>query len=50
MDLTLNEIGYWLALYTIPQCGIHTALLLLKKFKTPKEILSALENELLKSR
>ncbi|WP_083429779.1 DNA-processing protein DprA [Rickettsiella grylli] len=49
MDRALDEIGYWLALYTIPQCGIHTALLLLKKFKTPKEILSASYDELIQA-
>src|SRR5436190_2481708 len=41
MDLTLDEIGYWLALYTVPRCGLSTITALLKKFTTPKEILLA---------
>ena len=41
MDLTLDEIGYWLALYTIPRCGLNTISALLKKFNTPQQILLA---------
>lgn len=47
MDLTLNEIGYWLALYTIPRCGLSTVSMLLKTFASPKQILSASYEELL---
>ena len=47
MDLTLNEIGYWLALYTVPRCGFSTVSMLLKKFTTPKQILLASHEELL---
>ncbi|WP_342219794.1 DNA-processing protein DprA [Rickettsiella endosymbiont of Miltochrista miniata] len=47
MDLTLNEIGYWLALYTIPRCGLSTVSMLLKKFANPKQILLASYKELL---
>lgn len=41
MDKVQDEIGYWLALYTIPRCGLSTISALLKKFTTPKEILLA---------
>jgi DNA processing protein len=47
MDLTLNEIGYWLALYTVPRCGLSTVSMLLKKFDNPKQILLATYEELL---
>lgn len=47
MDLTLDEIGYWLALYTIPRCGLNTVSMLLKRFANPKEILLASYQELL---
>ena len=47
MDLTLNEIGYWLALYTVPRCGLSTVSMLLKKFDNPKQILLASYEELL---
>ena len=47
MDLTLNEIGYWLALYTVPRCGFSSVSTLLKKFTTPKQILLASHEELL---
>ena len=47
MDLTLNEIGYWLALYTIPRCGLSTVSMLLKKFANPKQILLASYKELI---
>ena len=47
MDLMLEEIGYWLALYTVPRCGLSTVSMLLKKFTTPKRILLASPEELL---
>jgi DNA processing protein len=47
MDLMLDEIGYWLALYTVPRCGLSTVSVLLKKFTSPKQILSASPKELL---
>lgn len=47
MDLTLDEIGYWLALYTIPRCGLSAVSMLLKKFANPKQILLASYEELL---
>lgn len=47
MDMTLDEIGYWLALYTVPRCGLSTVLALLKKFANPKQILSTSYSELL---
>ena len=47
MDLTLNEIGFWLALYTVPRCGLSTVSMLLKKFDNPKQILLASYEELL---
>ncbi|MEN9450291.1 MAG: hypothetical protein RJA83_905 [Pseudomonadota bacterium] len=47
MDLTLDEIGYWLALYTIPRCGLSAVSMLLKKFANPKQILLASYKELL---
>lgn len=47
MDLKLNEIGYWLALYTVPRCGSTTVSMLLKKFTTPQRILLASHKELL---
>ena len=47
MDLTLDEIGYWLALYTVPRCGLNTVSMLLKRFANPKEILLASYQELL---
>lgn len=39
MEVMLDEIRYWLALYTVPRCGLSTISVLLKKFTTPKEIL-----------
>mgnify|MGYP006360351951 FL=1 len=47
MDTTLDELRYWLALYTIPRCGLTTVLTLLKTFLTPKEILLASREALL---
>ena len=47
MDTTLDELRYWLALYTIPRCGLTTVLTLLKTFSTPKEILLASREALL---
>lgn len=47
MNLTLDELGYWLALYTVPRCGLCTISVLLKKFTTPKQILLASYEELL---
>lgn len=47
MDLTLDELGYWLALHTIPRCGLSTISKLLKKFNTPKQILLASHRALL---
>lgn len=47
MDLTLNEIGYWLALYTVPRCGLSTVSMLLEKFTNPKQILLSSYEELL---
>lgn len=47
MDLTLDELGYWLALHTIPRCGLSTISTLLKKFNTPKQILLASHRALL---
>lgn len=47
MDLTLNEIGYWLALYTVPRCGLSTVSMLLEKFANPKQILLSSYEELL---
>jgi DNA processing protein len=41
MDMTSDEIGYWLALYTVPRCGLSTVSMLLKKFANPKQILLA---------
>lgn len=49
MDRALDEIGYWLALYTVPRCGVRTALMLLKKFTTPKEILLTPYEELIQA-
>lgn len=47
MDMTLDEIGYWLALYTVPRCGFSAVSVLLKKFTNPKQILLASYEELL---
>lgn len=47
MDMTLDEIGYWLALYTVPRCGLSTISVLLKKFCNPKQILLASYSEIL---
>lgn len=47
MDLMLGEIGYWLALYTVPRCGLSTVSMLLKKFASPKQILLASYEDLL---
>lgn len=47
MDLMLDEIGYWLALHTVPRCGLSTISTLLKKFSTPKQILLASHKVLL---
>lgn len=47
MDITLDELRYWLALSAIPRCGLVTVLALLKIFSTPKEILLASREELL---
>lgn len=47
MDLSLNEIGYWLALYTVPRCGLSAVSMLLEKFANPKQILLASYEELL---
>jgi DNA processing protein len=47
MDTILDELRYWLALYTIPRCGLTTVLTLLKTFSTPKEILLASREALL---
>ncbi len=47
MDITLDELRYWLALHTIPRCGLTTVLTLLKTFSTPKEIVLASRKELL---
>jgi DNA processing protein len=47
MDLALNEIGYWLALYTVPRCGLSAVSMLLEKFANPKQILLASYEELL---
>ena len=47
MGTTLDELRYWLALYTIPRCGLTTVLTLLKTFLTPKEILLASREALL---
>lgn len=47
MDVTLDELRYWLALYTIPRCGLTTVLTLLKTFSTPKEILLASREKLM---
>jgi DNA processing protein len=49
MDLSLNEIGYWLALYTVPRCGFSTVSMLLEKFANPKQILLASYEELLRA-
>jgi DNA processing protein len=47
MDITLDELRYWLALHAIPRCGLTTVLTLLKTFSTPKEVLLASREELL---
>lgn len=47
MDMALDEIGYWLALYTVPHCGLNTVSMLLKKFANPKQILLASYSEML---
>lgn len=47
MDLMLDELGYWLALYTVPHCGLSTISTLLKRFITPKQILLASQQALL---
>ncbi|MFZ0219447.1 MAG: DNA-processing protein DprA [Candidatus Aquirickettsiella sp.] len=47
MDMTLDTIGYWLALYTVPRCGFSAVSMLLKKFAHPKEVLLASYEELL---
>jgi DNA processing protein len=47
MDMTLDEIAYWLALYTVPCCGLSTVSMLLKKFANPKQILFASYSEML---
>lgn len=47
MDVTLDELRYWLALYTIPRCGLTTVLTLLKTFSTPRDILLASREKLL---
>lgn len=47
MDMTLDEIGYWIALYTVPCCGLSTVSMLLKKFASPKQILLASYSEML---
>lgn len=47
MDITLDELRYWLALYAIPRCGLITVLKLLKIFSTPSAILLASYEELL---
>lgn len=44
---TLDELGYWLALSTVPRCGLRTVLMLLKAFASPKEILLASSEKLL---
>lgn len=41
MDSTLNEVAYWLALYTVPYCGLNTVSILLTKFANPQQILLA---------
>jgi DNA processing protein len=47
MDMILDELGYWLALYTIPRCSFSVVSVLLKKFTNPKKILLASYEELL---
>ncbi len=47
MDMTLDEIGYWLALYTVSRCGLSAVSMLLEKFANPKQVLLASYEELL---
>lgn len=43
----MDELRDWLALYTLPQCGVTTVLKLLKVFSTPAALLVASHKELL---
>lgn len=43
----MDELRYWLALYTVPHCGLVGISKLLKTFATPREILLAADAQLL---